>query len=505
MFTTYPPCGDASIFPVRNDEPGGKRPKLDVNRTGAKCLDGAEFHGHGADYHTEIGSIRRKPGRGNPTRSLSCSDKLAKWNLLGIQGAILASIFPGPIRFDSIIVASDLFNREAFSRAVYGRFLGRKLNVDKVSILQSSVDHPLRKRKNEENHHPVSCSIAAFKTASGLFDIEVADEGRKRGLIKKHLGTKKARLKICRKEIAQKFFDTFSINEETKYCDLKVKSVWYNKLKETFLSSVPNFPLRNALEMDSFRISPEAKIFLLKSEETSSKEDKYVIGMKRSGITQDIGIVPTLEFKYCIKDLKVKLKNGNFDGIIFTSKRAVIAFNFAMNSCDIEKDVIKDKLIFTVGKSTQEEVAASLGKDVECLGSESGNATELAKFIVAQTCKPQSLLFPTGSLTDDFLPEELSKAQIKVEKIIAYETRPHSRLTTNTERINSVVGQAILVFFSPSGVNFTKDHLEKASCMTVALGPSTEKALIEAGFKVNEVCLQPNVNEVVKCIKNLIH
>ncbi len=33
----------------------------------------------------EVGLLRRKPGRGEPTLSMSCSDKLARWGLLGLQ------------------------------------------------------------------------------------------------------------------------------------------------------------------------------------------------------------------------------------------------------------------------------------------------------------------------------------------------------------------------------------------------------------------------------------
>ena len=39
----------------------------------------------GRDYHTSLGAVRTKPGRGDPTRSLSCSDKLLKWRALGLQ------------------------------------------------------------------------------------------------------------------------------------------------------------------------------------------------------------------------------------------------------------------------------------------------------------------------------------------------------------------------------------------------------------------------------------
>lgn len=98
FYCSQTPCGDCSIIPkiqnqLTNDleSPQLKMPKLnsdkttsylinDLYRTGAKCVETEikqDDHLPGVNYHV-VGPLRTKPGRGDATLSLSCSDKIAK-------------------------------------------------------------------------------------------------------------------------------------------------------------------------------------------------------------------------------------------------------------------------------------------------------------------------------------------------------------------------------------------------------------------------------------------
>lgn len=57
--------------------------------------------------------------QGERLRTMSCSDKIAKWNVVGIQGALLSK-FIGPIYLKSIILGS-LYHSHHLARAVTQR------------------------------------------------------------------------------------------------------------------------------------------------------------------------------------------------------------------------------------------------------------------------------------------------------------------------------------------------------------------------------------------------
>ncbi|XP_066256507.1 tRNA-specific adenosine deaminase 1 [Euwallacea similis] len=223
FFTTHVPCGDAAIFPKQAVEDIGKALPLenqsdctppkrrrvdDIYRTGAKCLDGKiqDSKVDGADYHV-LGLVRTKPGRGDPTASVSCSDKLAKWCHLGIQGSLLMIFLEKPIYLSTFtILSAASFCKEALDRAMFSRLNDVSLtdpfsqHLLEVYVVNCEFDYMKSKEKSA-----CPSSLSWYLSREVLSNLEVVVMGRKQGATKKQLISGKIALRICKAEIFRGF------------------------------------------------------------------------------------------------------------------------------------------------------------------------------------------------------------------------------------------------------------------------------------------------------------
>uniref|UniRef100_A0A146LV80 tRNA-specific adenosine deaminase 1 n=1 Tax=Lygus hesperus TaxID=30085 RepID=A0A146LV80_LYGHE len=197
FYTSQVPCGDASIIPMDNtvidqvhfgqkrkisgDSLDAKKMKLDVHRTGAKPVETElrqDPKGDGIDYHVR-GAVRIKPGRGDRTKSLSCSDKMAKWLYCGMEGALLSSLLQDRIALTSIIIGgAGPFDDGILKEALVHR-----------SGLEES---PVFYRSNETFQHSSDVTQASRPSSASINwadvttkKLEVSVDGRRLGVTKK--------------------------------------------------------------------------------------------------------------------------------------------------------------------------------------------------------------------------------------------------------------------------------------------------------------------------------
>lgn len=212
FFTTSVPCGDANIFSQiqkedENDDPPAKKIKLaeNVGFTGAKLIKHPNNQAISDEMEQTEGAIRIKPGKGIRTLSLSCSDKLARWNFLGIQGCMLFSLLENPIYLKSFILSGDVVHSvESLERALFGRFsdvsgnLKEPFKHQKPLILIASKEIKFKYSKNETRINASANSLNWSLIPENERPLEVSVSGKRQGVTKKQLNTPKAILKISK-------------------------------------------------------------------------------------------------------------------------------------------------------------------------------------------------------------------------------------------------------------------------------------------------------------------
>ena len=122
------------------------------------------------DYDS-VGVLRTKPGRvdSEPTASMSCSDKIARWNILGLCSALVAP-FLQPIYLHSIITR-ELFDVAALKRSLYER-------IDQCHCFPA-LDESSKMNCRFYQPHPIEIheSSVPFEFSKEVVTIQAGEDG----------------------------------------------------------------------------------------------------------------------------------------------------------------------------------------------------------------------------------------------------------------------------------------------------------------------------------------
>ncbi|KAG0759566.1 hypothetical protein G6F57_009102 [Rhizopus arrhizus] len=263
MYISQSPCGDASMTALSNNQSlesfqqfqsgSNKRKRMEeeypsiienmyVNK---KQKTSTQQFRRGRFEFDQLGILRTKPGRldSEPTLCMSCSDKIARWNVLGTQSALLSHLYH-PIYLESITIG-DMYDQHALERALYERVSLADLpnsyyKLNRPVISSTDISFEASKTSLEKTYEfTIPCSTSIL-WVTGMVKSEVFVNGQKQGAPKNKPTNAKTRPSICKLSLLHEFLKAFKKehSESKSYLDWKKDAVEYQQVKSYLLDQV---------------------------------------------------------------------------------------------------------------------------------------------------------------------------------------------------------------------------------------------------------------------------
>uniref|UniRef100_A0AAR2KTN6 Adenosine deaminase RNA specific B1a n=1 Tax=Pygocentrus nattereri TaxID=42514 RepID=A0AAR2KTN6_PYGNA len=256
LYISTSPCGDARIFSPHEaavDDQGDRHP----NRKARGQLRTKIESGEGTIPVRTSNTIQTWDGvlQGERLLTMSCSDKIARWNVVGVQGSLM-SYFSGPIYFSSIILGS-LYHADHLSRAMYQRI------ADIEELPQSfTLNRPLLSGiSNAEARQPGKAPNFSVNWTVGDQGLEVVnattgkdDLGRPSHLCKHALYSRWVRLHAKLSQTLR-----ISVERPATYHEAKQGAAEYHTAKQTLIKAFQKAGLgawvKKPIEQDQFSLN----------------------------------------------------------------------------------------------------------------------------------------------------------------------------------------------------------------------------------------------------------
>ena len=228
LYISQSPCGIGSVYQQENS----KRQAMEISnfkQRASKRRKGIEeievdspddnLHLSGAKYkENDEYHLSTKPGRGDPSRSYSCSDKICLWNSIGWQGGCLATLIE-PVFVSSIIIGGE-WEEERMKNALITR-ISEKSNVQLYhDLLDCKYSEKMVIQHLPKDHKLSACGSSLIWITPNAHEILIPNKGIRLGTNYKKGITVKNTSIICPKRLFQSFHSIcMRITNKKSLCD----------------------------------------------------------------------------------------------------------------------------------------------------------------------------------------------------------------------------------------------------------------------------------------------